>query len=225
ANYSGEVIGINANGDAGSQSPLNNAYTYNGLPGNSLDITADGAHVSDPGCNCDTPVNPNSDFVQEFKVLTSNFSAENQKGPILITSVTKSGGQQFHGSGFFSARNYVMNANDALNNADGAPKPQNKYYYPGGSIGGPVILPGTSFNKSRNKLFFFAGFEYYYQVLDTGLLRATVPTSAMQQGDFSSTSLQQLGAITASGGPPGTPCPAPNQSLPCLNAAALAKYP
>ena len=58
ANYSGETIGINGNGDAGSQSPLNNAYSYNGLPGNSLDITADGAHVSDPGCNCDTPVNP-----------------------------------------------------------------------------------------------------------------------------------------------------------------------
>ncbi len=66
--------------------------SYNGLPTNSLDITADGAHVSDPGCNCDTPVNPNSDFVQEFKVLTSNFSAEQQKGPVVITSVTKAGG-------------------------------------------------------------------------------------------------------------------------------------
>ena len=59
ANYTGEVIGINANGDAGSQSPLNNASSYNGLPSNSLDITMDGAHVADPGCNCDTPVNPN----------------------------------------------------------------------------------------------------------------------------------------------------------------------
>ena len=168
ANYTGEVIGINANGDAGSQSPLNNAYTYNGLPSNSLDITADGAHVSDPGCNCDTPVNPNSDFIQEFQVKTSNFSAENQKGPILITSVTKAGGQEFHGSAFFSARNYVLNANDALNNADKAPKPQNKYYYPGGSFGGPLIIPGTNFNKNRDKLFFFTGFEYFYQVLDTG---------------------------------------------------------
>jgi len=239
ANYSGEVIGINANGDAGSQSPLNNAYTYNGLPGNSLDITADGAHVSDPGCNCDTPVNPNSDFVQEFKVLTSNFSAENQKGPILITSVTKSGGQQFHGSGFFSARNYVMNANDALNNADGAPKPQNKYYYPGGSIGGPVILPGTSFNKSRNKLFFFAGYEYFYQVLDTGLLRATVPTPGMVGGDFSTSELEKIGNasnnyVTASGNPAASACPgtAVNPAagsgllpyLPCLNASALAAF-
>ena len=163
ANYSGEVIGINANGDAGSQSPLNNAYSYDGLPGNSLDITADGAHVSDPGCNCDTPVNPNGDMVSEFKVATS-YSAENQKGPIVISSVTKAGGSAFHGDGLFSLRNYKLNANDALFNKNGAPKPANKYYYPEGQIGGPVLIPGTDFNKNRDKLFFFAGYEYYYQV-------------------------------------------------------------
>ena len=116
ANYNGQTIGINANGDSGSQSPLNAAFSYNGLPTNTLDITADGAHVSDPGCNCDTPVNPNSDFLQEFKVLTSNFSAEEQKGPIVITSVTKSGSTSYHGSAFFSARNHSLNSNDWLNN-------------------------------------------------------------------------------------------------------------
>ena len=144
--YSGETIGINGNGDAGSQSPLNNAYSYNGLPGNSLDITADGAHVSDPGCNCDTPVNPNSDMIAEFQVKMSNFSAENQKGPAVVSSVAKSGGKDFHGSAFFYARNYSMNANDALFNATGQPQPQNKYYYPGFTLGGPVIMPGTRFN-------------------------------------------------------------------------------
>jgi len=223
ANYSGEVIGINANGDGGSQSPLNNAYTYNGLPGNSLDITADGAHVSDPGCNCDTPVNPNSDFLQEFRVLTSNFSAENQKGPVLITSVTKAGGQEYHGSAFFSARNYVLNANDALNVANKQERPQNKYYYPGGSLGGPV--PGT-----HNKLFFFTGFEYFYQVLDTGLLRATVPTDGMLNGNFSTSELQKLGDAnnsyhTAAGAPAASACPgtsvAASNYQPCLNSAAL----
>ena len=203
ANYSGETIGINANGDAGSQSPLNNAYSYNGLPSNSLDITADGAHVSDPGCNCDTPVNPNSDMVSEFRVLTSNFSAENQKGPAVITSVAKSGGQEFHGSGFFYARNYTMNANDALFNSSGQSRPENKYYYPGFTIGGPVLFPHTNFNKNRNKLFFFTGFEYFYQVLDTGLLRATVPTPGELTGNFSPAEVAKEGNITASGGPPG----------------------
>ncbi len=100
AAYSGETVGINGNGDAGSQSPLNGAYSYNGLPNNSLDITADGAHVSDPGCNCATPVNPNSDMIAEFQVKTSNFSAENQKGPAVVSSVAKSGGKDFHGSAF-----------------------------------------------------------------------------------------------------------------------------
>ena len=204
SNYNGQTIGINANGDSGSQSPLNAAYSYNGLPTNSLDITADGAHVSDPGCNCDTPVNPNSDFVQEFKVLTSNFSAEEQKGPVVISSITKAGGSQFHGNAFFSARNHSLNANDWLNKFSGIQEPANSYYYPGGSIGGPVIIPGTGFNKDRKKLFFFTGFEYYNQTLDTGLLRATVPTASELTGDFSPSSINGEGTTkTASGIPPG----------------------
>ena len=163
AAYSGQTVGINGNGDSGSQSPLNASSSYDGLPVNSLDIVADGAHVSDPGCNCDTPVNPNSDFLQEFKVLTSNFSAEDQKGPIVITSVTKAGGANFHGSAFFSARNHVLNSNDWLNNNSNVKQPANSYYYPGGTIGGPIVIPGLNFNKNHDKLFFFAGFEYYKQ--------------------------------------------------------------
>src|SRR5438045_7082074 len=197
SNYNGQTIGINANGDSGSQSPLNAAYSYNGLPTNSLDITADGAHVSDPGCNCDTPVNPNSDFVQEFKVLTSNFSAEQQKGPIVITSVTKSGGTTYHGSAFFSARNHALNANDWLNNFSGIKQPANSFYYPGGTFSGPVP-------KTHNKLFFFTGVEYYHQTLDTGLLRATVPCASMLGGDFSDASLHGFegNTLTAAGKPP-----------------------
>jgi hypothetical protein len=203
ANYTGETIGINANGDAGSQSPLNNAFSYNGLPSNSLDITADGAHVSDPGCNCDTPVNPNGDMVEEFKVMTSNFSAENQKGPAVVTSVSKSGGKDFHGSTFFYARNFALNANDAQFNATGQGRPENKYYYPGFTIGGPVLFPKTKFNRKRDKLFFFTGYEYFYQVLDTGLLQATVPTPGMIQGNFSEAELSKLGAKTAANVAPG----------------------
>jgi hypothetical protein len=213
ANYSGQTVGINGNGDSGSQSPLNNSSSYDGLPVNSLDIVADGAHVSDPGCNCDTPVNPNADFLQEFKVLTSNFSAEDQKGPIVITSVTKAGGSAFHGSAFFSARNHVLNSNDWLNNNSNVKQPANSYYYPGGTIGGPIIIPGTRFNHNRDKLFFFAGFEYFKQTLDTGLLRSTVPTAGELTGDFSPEEVAKEGTITASGKAPGQ-----------LTSAAIAKF-
>jgi hypothetical protein len=202
SDFSGEVIGINGNGDGGSQSPLNGAYVANGAGVNNIDITADGAHVSDPGCNCATPVNPNTDMIQEFKVLTSNFSAENSKGPIVINTVAKAGGRDFHGEAYFSARDYAMNANRWVNNYTGTPKPANKFFFPGGNIGGPVLLPKTDFNHNRDKLFFFSAFEYYYQTLDTGLLGATVPTAGMLNGNFSPTELAKLGTKTASGGPP-----------------------
>jgi hypothetical protein len=214
SNYNGSTIGINANGNAGSQSPLNNAYAYNGLPSNTLDITADGAHVSDPGCNCDTPVNPNADMIAEFKITMSNFSAENQKGPAVISTVAKAGGQNFHGSGFLYARNYTLNANDWLSNSTSQPRPQNKYYYPGFTFSGPLIVPKTGFNKSRQKLFFFTGYEYFYQTLDTGLMSSEVPTAGMRSGDFSPAELAKLGTKTASGGPPGQ-----------INARNLALYP
>jgi hypothetical protein len=207
SNFTGENIGINGNGDGGSQSALNNAYNVNGLPGSSLDITADGAHVSDPGCNCATPVNPNTDMIQEFKVLTSNFSAENQKGPAVIQSVAKAGTRDFHGTGYLYARHHSLNSNDWLNNKVRAPKPGNKYFFPGGNIGGPVLIPGTNFNKKRDKLFFFTGYEHYFQTLDTGLLRATVPTEGMRNGNFTDSELRKIEGlvngsyITSSGGP------------------------
>jgi hypothetical protein len=214
ANYNGQTIGINGNGNGGNQSPLNGAYSYNGLPGNSLDITADGAHVSDPGCNCATPVNPNSKMISEFKVTMSNFSAENQKGPGVISSVAKGGGNTFHGSAFISARNAVLNANDWLSNYSRVARPENQYYYPGFTLGGPVLLPFSRFNRKRNKLFFFTGYQFFYQVLDTGLLRATVPTLGERNGDFSPGEIAKEGNITASGSAPGQ-----------LNAKAAALYP
>lgn len=214
ASYNGQTIGINGNGNGGNQSPLNGAYSYNGLPGNSLDITADGAHVSDPGCNCATPVNPNSAMISELKINMSNFSAENQKGPGVISSVAKGGGQSFHGSAFISARNAVLNANDWLSNYSRVARPENQYYYPGFTLGGPVMLPFTKFNRKRDKLFFFTGYQYFYQVLDTGLLRATVPTLGERNGDFSPAELAKEGNFTASNQPPGQP-----------NAKALAQFP
>lgn len=214
ASFTGEVIGINGNGDGGSQSALNNAFSVSGLPTNSLDITADGAHVSDPGCNCATPVNPNTDMIQEFKVLTSNFSAENSKGPAVINTIAKAGGRDYHGEGYFYARHFSMNADDWLNNATSTRQPENKYFFPGGNIGGPVLIPGTGFNKNRDKLFFFTGYEYYFQTLDTGILTATVPTTDMAGGNFSPSALAALGTKTASGGPPSQ-----------LNAGALTQFP
>ena len=75
--------------------------------------------------------------------------------------------------------------------------------YPGGTFSGPVLLPWTHFNRKRDKLFFFTGYEYFYQVLDTGLLTATVPTPGEIAGNFSPAEVAKEGLKTASGNPPG----------------------
>jgi hypothetical protein len=188
--FNGEVIGINGNGEGGKQSALGN-YSANGTSNKALDIVIDGAHGADPGCNCATSVNPNPDMVGEFKVLQSNFGAENAKGPVTINVVSKAGGRNFNGTAYTYIRNYRWNANEwFLNKVDDAAsgpqnQPKNKFLFPGFNIGGPLTIPGTDFNKNRDKLFFFFGYEYYKQDLDTGTLKSWVPTQAMRNGDFS----------------------------------------
>jgi hypothetical protein len=187
-NFTGEVYGINGNGEyqgggGGNQSAVGN-YSANGNRTWALDITIDGAPGADPGCNCATSVNPNTEFVQEFKVLQSNFGAEHAKGPVAMSVISKSGGRDFHGSLFGYLRDYHLNSNEWYANKVGQERIKNKFVYPGFSISGPLLIPGTGFNKNRDKLFFFAGFEYFGQKLDTGYVKSWVPTAEMRNGDF-----------------------------------------
>lgn len=190
-NFSGEVIGINGNGAAGDQSPLGN-YSANGTQAEQLNIVFDGGNVSDPGCNCATPVNPNPDMISEFKVLTSNYGAEHAKGPVVIDAVSKAGTSEFHGTGYFTFRHFKLNANEWELNRLGQERTKNKFYFPGFNVGGP-LTPG------RDKLFFFVGVEWMRQTLDTGILRAVVPTQAMRQGNFSEGEVASLAAGASRG--------------------------
>jgi hypothetical protein len=178
--FTGEVIGINGNGEyqgggGNNQSAIGN-FTANGTRTASLDITLDGSPGADPGCNCATSVNPNTEFVQEFKVLQSNFGAEHAKGPNAMSVITKAGGREFHGSAFGYFRDYHLNSNEWFANKINRPRVQNKFVYPGGTLSGPLV---------QDKIFFFVGYEYFRQRLDTGFIKSWVPTAAMRNGDFS----------------------------------------
>jgi hypothetical protein len=188
--YDGQVVGINGFAVGSNAGGLSNVN----INGQAVDITQDGQHSFDPGAaGAATPVNPNPNMISEVKVLESNFSAENPKGPVVVNTVTKSGGTTFHGEGYFYARNSAVNAEDAFNKqTEGAQgmtpgflKVPSSYYYPGFNIGGPLYIPKTGFNKSKQKLFFFEGYENYHQTLDGGVNRAFVPTADMLNGDFS----------------------------------------
>jgi hypothetical protein len=113
------------------------------------------------------------DDIQEFKVLTYNYSAEygTRAGPTVLVT-TKNGSNDFHGSLFEFLRNTSLDAKSFFATS---PEKFNLNQF-GGSIGGPV---------RKNKTFFFLDGEQKYQrhgITFTGL----VPSEAMRTGDFSS---------------------------------------
>ena len=94
---------------------------------------------------------PNPDAIAEFKIITSNYDAGYGRNPgSNVNVVTKSGTNQFHGTGFEFFRNTKLNANDWFqNNAGGQRLVLNSNVY-GGVIGGPI---------KKDKLFFFASYS------------------------------------------------------------------
>ena len=191
----GSMIGVNGftvNGNAGGMA----AVSINGQSGTGISINQDGQNVEDPGApGAATPVNPNPDMISEIQVLTSNYGADNAKGPVVINTLSKSGGSAYHGDAHFYARNSSMNAEESNNKqqevlntySPGYLKVPSHYYYPGGDIGGPLVIPHTRFNNTaKTKLFFHESFEDYRQLIDGGINNAFVPTADMiKTGDFS----------------------------------------
>jgi hypothetical protein len=161
--FSGGGIGNQAAYDptvAGIGSAVGNGYTANGAPNRGgTDIVSDGAHIIDSGCNCNATAQINADMVQEVKVQTSNFGADSAKGPVVINAVGKSGSSEFHGQAYVQGRDSSLNSTDWYVKWQNQKKPRDRYLYPGFNVGGPVLIPGTGFNRNR-KLIFWTGFEY-----------------------------------------------------------------
>jgi hypothetical protein len=201
-------------------------YHVNGLRGEQNNISIDGSRMIDIGANNGTVITANPDMVQEVKIQTSNYAAEHGASAVQISATTKGGSSDFHGSVYDYLRNYRFQANDRSNTINGVERPKSKYNYPGGNIGGPVLLPWTNFNRNRDKLFFFVGYERYYQQVDEGSNLFRVPTLKERQGDFSESpagSIHVPAGCTANGvaGDPnnnnaGDAAPG-NNLVPCAN--------
>lgn len=122
-------------------------------------------------------LNPNPDTVQEFRILTSNYTAEyGRNAGGVISVVTKSGTNQIHGSVFEFLRNEDLNANSYFNNLRGLPRDVLKRNQYGATLGGPVI---------KDKLFAFGGYQgqKLHQIQSNDAI--SVPTPAEINGDFS----------------------------------------
>ncbi|HSZ01998.1 MAG TPA: hypothetical protein VK788_21050, partial [Terriglobales bacterium] len=126
---------------------------------------------------------PNLDSIAQFRILTSNADAEygNYSGG-LISVVTKSGGNQFHGDGFEFLRNTALDARGFFDPARSTFQ-QNQF---GGTFGGPI---------KRDKVFFFTDYQGQRTVqgVETGIV--SVPSLANRAGDFSDSANTLTGKV------------------------------
>lgn len=167
------------------------AFSANGSGPTGIAVVTDGVSLTDIATNSNTVQQINVEMVSEIKATSSSFSAVNAKGPAVINATSKTGGNMFHGEAYLAARDTDLNSNDWYDNFLRQSRPAGRYFFPGGQFGGPLLLPFTHFNRERNKLFFFAAYEYYNQSFEANqqALSAWVPTMAERQGDFSPASL------------------------------------
>jgi hypothetical protein len=171
------VTNVNG-GDVNALGGLN--FSSNGQRTFSAELRLDGAVASVPeggeGATNNVTYKPSVEGIQEFKVLNNGYSAEyGSNGGTVISMITKSGTNEFHGTGFYFTRRPWMDANSWFGNQAGEPRAVYKREEYGSSIGGPIV---------KKKAFFF--FDYEHDQFDQPLtLGAIVPTALERQGDFS----------------------------------------
>jgi carboxypeptidase family protein len=123
-------------------------------------------------------LSPSPDAIQEFKVMTNNYSAEfGFAGAGVVNVLTKSGTNDFHGSLYEFIRNDVFDARNFFAQSK-APFKQNQF---GASLGGPLTIPKV-FN-GRNRVFFFIDYEGFRSRKGTTQNVLVAPV-AWRQGDF-----------------------------------------
>ncbi len=152
------------------------AIGINGGSAFSNDVILDGVSIQGSAWN-ETAVLPNMDALQEVRVITNNFTAEYGRAQGVVLFTTKSGSNEFHGSGFYRIRNEALNANSFANNAQNIARLPFKSHTFGGTVGGRIV---------RDKAFFFVSYEGLRFRRGYPFL-LTVPTAAERRGDFSQT--------------------------------------
>jgi hypothetical protein len=130
--------------------------TFRGIPGGNAFLT-DGNDTTNQLWNENAgrtriASNISQDAVQEFQVLSNNYSAEFGRAVGgVVNTVTRSGGNQVHGTAFWFYRDQNFNANDRYSKRIGQDRPEERRDQFGGSVGGPIV---------RDRLFFFTSAEF-----------------------------------------------------------------
>ena len=171
-------------------------YSASGTqPNGAMTMTMDGANLLDPGNQGTQVANINLDQTAEVTLLYSAYGAEYAKGPVTLQAIGKSGTAHFHGSVYYYGSSPALNSTESFLKSRGGTKATYRgSKYPGVEIGGPVLIPGTGFNRKREKLFFYAAPEGMLQTPAPSYHSYFIPTAQMLAGNFSQAYLDSLGA-------------------------------
>ena len=171
--------------------PSSGGFSVAGGRGDSITYLLDGGNNNNLLSNL-AVLNPNPDMVAEFRILTSNYTAEyGRNGGGIVSVVTKSGTNQLHGSAYDFLRNDALNANSFFNNRDNLPKEILKRNQFGFTAGGPLYIPKVINGKDR--MFIFGGYQGQRLVAKTTTSPVTVFTPAELRGDFSLSNASRTG--------------------------------
>jgi hypothetical protein len=158
----------------------------NGNRQGTLNLNLDGISTLSLGGGTGPFLEASPEAVAETKVLLTNYQAEYGRSVGgTINTVTRTGTKDFHGGVYYYFRNEDMNANDFFANRLGLPRSNYRYNNPGYLLGGPVLIPGTSFNQNRDKLFFFFSQDILIRTVPSTVSYQTFPTALERAGDFS----------------------------------------
>jgi hypothetical protein len=144
----------------------------------------DGGENYDRGGGGGMITNPSPDAIAEFRVTTSNNSAQfGDASGGMISIALKSGSRDFHASAWEFNRNDAFDANNYFSNLSGTAKPELRYNAFGFNIGGPVFIP-HHYNKDRQKTFFFYNMEWR-RLIQGGQIYVNGLTANELSGNFS----------------------------------------
>ena len=168
--------------------PLNNAFLIDGVANEKMTDYSAMAFLS-------------VDNTQGFKVISNNMSAEyGRSGGGVISFISKSGTNQFHGLAYEYVRNTDFDSNEFFQNKNGAPRTAEHINQFGGTFGGPI---------KKDKLFFFFSLDEYRE-RKAASETITSPTDAERQGIFTGLGTSGCAPITVYD--PSSTIPDPNNA-------------
>ncbi len=154
--------------------PLNNAFLIDGIANEKMTDYSAMAFLA-------------ADNTQEFKVISNNMSAEyGRTGGGVISFISKSGTNQYHGLLYEYVRNTIFNSNEFFQNKAGAPRTAEHINQFGGTFGGPI---------KKEKLFFFFSLDEFRE-RKAASQTITSPTAAERTGNFAGLGTSSCAPIT-----------------------------